>query len=404
MRRLKLAVLLCFLPHLSQAVFFEYMHLSEGEQRELNPPRLIDSEYQSDKMTYEIPVQWQHSWHSQKQSFQYSAGSLGPTRFSTRGRFRLRENIIEDFFFQLAFVDYADFEMDRQAFIFEFGYQFNEWISLNVYGQPATLKREDDVGVATEISFSENSQLRLFHTWVDFTHNKRNEEDDFYEEEPSSIGAVWRWWSTPEDEEIIELGFRHDSQTTRIYPESGRIYSFSGTYLTFMQRKKISNQFDYLNIHLEASQGHEGDNVRPDQSAERWDSKRLSFLLQHQNDHQLVSLYGIKKVHIHWESAQGSVIHNSLLPHFWVPIYRSRTGGISHQWLAGLETTWHRGRGPIELRGINDFDNRFEHRLNFRYQLLAFDRSELTLLLSFDLDSLADSPWEGGNMMYRMHF
>lgn len=404
MRRCIILSLLVLIPTSAPAIFFEYMHLSDSEQREVNGPRRLDSEYQSDILAYDMPIQWQYNWHKERQAFQYSAGSLGPKRFSTRGRLRLRENISEDFFFQMAFVDYADFEMDRRAFVFEFGYQFKRWLSLNVYGQPATLKREDDVGLATEILFSEHNHLRIFHTWVDFTHNKRNEDHDYYTHEPTSIGAVWRWWSEPDKEEVLELGLRHDSRTTRIYPETSQIYSFSGSYLTFKHRKKMSENFDYLNIHLEASQGYEADTLNTDSSVERWDTRRMSFLLQHQNDHQLISMYGIKKVHIHWESAQGSVIHNSLLPHLWAPIYRSQSGGINHQWLAGLETTWHRGRGPVALRGINDFDNRFEHRLNFRYQLAAFERAELTVLLSFDLDNFESSPWEGGNMMYRMNF
>jgi hypothetical protein len=394
---------LLVLPLRAWSFFFEYQHLGEREQRELNSPRLIDSEYQSDKMTYELPLQWQYDWLNESKIFQYSAGSLGPTRFSTRGRMRLRENLNESLYFQLSFLDYGDFETDRQSFVFEFGYRLQSWLSLAIYGQPSSFKSEDDIGLATEIQFSSTNTLRLFHTWVDFSHNKRNEGTDFYQSQPGSVGAVWRWWSSAEDQEYMELALRHDFNTQRVFVDTPRVYSFEGTFINWMQRKKLGPG-DYLQWQLEASSSFEGDTLNTDQGVERWDTRRLSFLVQHQNDDQWVSLYGIKKVHVHWESSQGHVIHNSLLPHFWVPFYRSHKDGLRHEWLVGLETTWHRGQGSQALRGINDFDRRFEHRFNLRYQLQINERAHLTVLGSLDLNDPIQSPWEGGNMQYTQYF
>ncbi len=400
-----LVLLAVFFIHPFAGAFLpEYQHLTQSEQNELNSPRLIDSEYQSDKLSYELPLNWHYDWLSQDKIFQYSAGSLGPTRFLTRGRGRLREQLSRHFYFQLSYLDYGDFEWDRRALVFEFAYQVQPWLSLSVYGQPSTLKKEDDVGVALEWRSKTQHRVRLFYTAVDFSHNKRNEQTDRYKEKPTSAGLVWRWFSKNPEREFLEASFRKDSETSRVDPDLPQIYSYSGTFLDIKQGLLVSDNFDYLQWHLQASKSFEGDTLNTDFGVERWDTRRLRLLVQVQNDNQFVSLYGIKNVHLHWQSAQGHVLHNSTLPFFWIPFYRSQSEGVDHQWLAGLEATWHRGRGPRSLRGLNDFDNRVESRLNGRYQLNISNKASLTVLLSLDLDSLDTAPWEGGNMQYTMLF
>lgn len=391
-----------FLSIPSFGFFPEYEHLGDNETREIFTPWLIDTEYQSDKLSYSLPFDWHDQWLRSDNAFQYSAGSLGPTRFMTRGRMKLRKKITERLFLQLSYVDRGDLEDHRNAMIFELGYQVLSKMSLHLYGQPESLKSKDDVGLAAEWSFNKRNRLRMFHTWVDFSHNKRSEDQSRYNEPPRSYGLVWR--QTSETGGFQEWSLRHDTKAVREFTDVLRTYGYQGLFVDGKGRMSLGADRGWLQFHGEWGRLFEQDTLNTDRGVSAWDLDRMSFWLQHSHNSWLIPLYGLKFTHYEWSSSGGSVIHTNWMPHLWYPIFAVNDGEVQHKGRLGYEVAWHKGQGPKALRGINDFDERIEHRMNFRYEIAFTKTTRMLFLLSFDMDSLEDSPWEGGNMQFTADF
>ncbi len=402
-RILALAILLFFSQRLLADVP-EYQYFGDREKAEINAPRLVGAEYESDRLTYQFLSSWNALWLNQSKVFQYTAGSLGPTRFYTRGRFRFREKLSESFDFMLTYAEVGDPKQTRQSLIFEFVSKPWEFLHLALYGQPSTLKKEDDIGLAAIFNFKPQSTLRFFYTAVDFSHNKRNEEGDYYKQKPYSTGLVWRHWDESCNE-FIELSYRHDSQVEQIF-ESGRIYSFQGDQLRGISRHSINQKNSkYLQTEFNFSKGYEGDTLNTDQGINRWEYKHADAMIQLENLNHWFHLVGLRVNHSGWKSVQGSVIHNDLLPHSWFRLFREVQGNTHQFFDIGYEFTWHRGQGSSSLRSDLDTNNKVEHRMNWRYQLISFQNTRLNFLLTFDLDRFGSGEtWEGGSMQYSMFF
>lgn len=397
------SVLCTFLFGTPAAAFFpEYEHLTPPEATEILTPWLIDTEYQSDKLTYSLPLSWHHQWLATNNAFQYSAGSLGPKRFMTRGRMKLNKNISDRFFLQLAYVDRGGLENHRNAYIFELGYNFFNDLSLRLYGQPESRKSDGDVGLALEWKTSPQSRIRVYHTWVDFSYNERVEDSSRYIQAPRSYGVVWR--STGDTGDFQEWSLRHDTKSTRLFEQGNRLYGNQGLFLDFKGRLGLGSPGDFFQYHSEWARLFEQDTGNTDRGISQWHVDRASLWVQHANKANAIPLYGLKVTHNHWRSNQGEVVHNNIMPHLWYTLFDSGTAELQHQGRLGYEVTWHEGRGPVGIRGINDADSAVEHRLNFRYQMAYSKSTRIIFLLSFDADDLEKAPWEGGNMQFSTDF
>jgi hypothetical protein len=285
-------------------------------KKKINAPRLIGSEYESDRLAYQFLSTWHEEWLNNQNVFQYTAGSLGPTRFYTRGRFRFEKQLSEIFTFHLSYVEMGDARITRQALIFEFAARLNSWFSLSLYGQPATLKKEDDIGLAALFNFDDNV-VRVFYTAVDFSHNKRTEDGSEYTEQPSSVGLVWRQ-SSKDRGDFIEASFRHDSQTELQF-ESGRNYLYGATMARWLSQHSLDDSnTQFLGTEFNFSRGFEGDNVNTDAGVERWEHLTVDGLLQWIQKSSSLQILGLRVVYSEWNSALGHVIHNDLLPHAWL--------------------------------------------------------------------------------------
>ncbi len=397
-----LFIMVFFMGNELWAHFPEYGHYSRSEQNEILRPRLLDSEYQSDKLTFMNPISFYGDWLSQDQVFQYSAGSLGPSRFLSQGRFKFKKEIADHMYFQLSYFENGNFEENRQNLVFEFSYDILSWFNLSIYGQPATLKKDDTVGLATTINFDQSS-LRLFYTWVHLTHNKRSEDQDEYLKSPASYGLVWRFLK--EDHSFTEFFIRHDQKLEQFFTQNSRLYGFENTVLGLTQRKLLSQRGHHLQWQLDLREAFESDNTFTDNGIERWDLKSLSLLVQYENKDLLIDWFGIKKVYNHWSSVSGDVIQNDILPHAWMTVIQSPKESWASDFKLGYEMTWHRGRGDPLLRGGRDPEEEFEHRANLRYDLRFSKTSNLYILLTFDIDRFGTGEtWEGGGMQFTSYF
>lgn len=398
-----LVFLIFWFPHNSraQAPFIEYSHWDSSEESEINSPRLVDGEYQSDRLTYEFLNQWNAFWWKQDQIFQYTAGSLGPTRFLTQGRIRFSENITDRLSFSFFYAEVGDYTQWRQSFVFEFSYQLNSLFEVALYGQPSTFKKEDDIGVALITRFGGFSSLRAFYTWVDFSLNKRNESSDYYQKKPGTLGLVWRHSETKESQDFWEVFIKRDLETIHIFPESGRRYSYLQTQAGVKWVEDFGERKKFFQMELNARKNLERDTENRDQGIIQWEAEHYDGLFQIRDPQGLFKLYGVRFNYSQWESSQGHVIHRDLLPHAWMNVFSSRNGKSVHNIDLGYEFTWHQGEGRKFLRSQLDTDNKLNHRINTRYAFYQGQKTRFHLLLTFDGDKFGTGEtWEGGSIQF----
>jgi len=389
-------------PLISEAALFnEYSHLTEHEKDELNSPRQFGSEYESDRLTYQFLTSWNNEWLNNDKVFQYAAGSLGSTRFYTQGRFRFRENLTEKLLFQLSYFELGAYDFIRNSFIFEFIYQYSDFLSLSLYGQPWTLKKDDDIGVAMIFSIERESQIRLYYTLVDFSYNERNEDNSSYEKSPRTLGLVWRKTNS-KLKEFYELSVKQDSSIEQRF--SNRVYSFGSQNVSFDSRTRL-NDDHWIQSEISGIKSFEGDTLNTDNGIVRWEYKTFDTLVQIDRPFSQISLFGLRAHYAQWNSARGNVIHNNLLPHVWWRFWRSESGKELHEAQLGYEFTWHRGQGDSTLRSNMDTNNNLEHRANLKYGFIVSEKAHFNLLLTFDLDDFGSGEtWEGGSMQYSFVF
>ena len=380
----------------------QFAHFGDRERRELNTPNLVTSEYQSDRLTYQYLNSWNLFWENEDNVFQYTAGSLGPSRFATHGRGKMETSITDSWKFRFYYFEAGSLTEAREAIIFEFDYKLFSFWNIYLYGEPDTFKSEDDVGLASQWKLTDSQTFKVFYTWVDFSHNKRTEDLSRYDKKPGSGGFIWNYFG--DNRNFTQLFFRHDQATQQIF-QSGRIYQFSGTELKLTDYTKLSDSNNYLSSEILFRSGSEGDTQNTNLVDNYFELKQVDGLLQVANDFSRIHLYGIRAIYTQWESASGQVIHNDLLPHIWGRVARYVDGERIHQIDLGYEMTWHRGRGLAALRSDLDGNDRSEHRLNFKYNFIASQKTYINFLLTFDMDELGTGEtWEGGAMQFHTRF
>ncbi len=388
---------------MADAPFVEYSHWGSEERREVNSPRQIDGEYQSDRLTYEFQNQWHEFWWKESKVFQYAAGSLGPSRFLTRSRLKFEESITEKFKFLLIYHEVADYTQDRSAMVFEFAYRLTSLFEISLYGQPSTLKKEDDVGLAFTTWFSQVSKLRIFFTWVDFSFNKRTEDSESYNKKPGTYGFVWRRSENKDSLDFLEFFFKEDLAME--LNQASQMYAFRQTQFGLKGRERGGSSFDFIQYELNMRNSRERDTLNTDFGIEEWSAQHFDVLLQMQNSSNVIPLYGVRYTYSKWQSLQGNVIHNDILPHLWWQLYNQEKGALNHSIFLGYEMTWHRGRGKTRLRSQLDRNARREHRINFKYSLMARAKTRLNVLLTFDGDQFGTGEtWEGGAIQFSQLF
>ena len=70
-------------------VFPEYRTLQADEVNELQAADKIDSEYQSDVLTFQKPFAWEYLWLKNNRAFDFSIGSLSGKRFAVENRLKI---------------------------------------------------------------------------------------------------------------------------------------------------------------------------------------------------------------------------------------------------------------------------------------------------------------------------
>lgn len=392
------AFALCFFLGSASAAAFElapeYQHLNEREIGALEGPERIDAEYRSDILTYSLPFSWRGAWLRSPHGFQVSLGSLDGKRFLAEQRLKARKDLGGPLAFEAQYLEQSDFENEFRHLVLAFDYELMPRWSLSLYGEPSSRKSEDDAGAALTYAFSPRHRLRLFHTWIDFSLNQRNEAADFYTEKPRAFGFVGRNTEAVGDS-FVEYALRIEPESRRTFP-SERLYAHENRYFHFLARRPFAQA--HWNLGLSHEDKRESGTPFDESAASaRVRSERKTFLLQREEARWI---HGWQYAERAWSTADGRVRHRDVLPHVWYEL----SAGPRSQWSLGYEFTWHRAEGPEELRASLDHDDRLEHRLNLAYRW-RFPSGALKFLFTADLDEFGGGKtWEGGSGQLQIFF
>lgn len=385
----------------------EYYSLLESELEEgFEGPNVLGSEYVSDILTYQKPVEWNLAHYSAPVHLDAGWGSVSPAHFYVQNRVRLRRTFDTARWFEFRFTYFADRdrEVDQEHAIFEAVFLPWQKFGVALYGQPSLYKRQTDVGLALLWRPLEKFEVRLFQTWVDLTRIRRNDRTDTYDrsEIPYSRGVVARY-AAPD--RLYELAVRRETPTQQIFPESGLRFRYFKNLVSWHVIHPFGAERKFR---LLSRARYDKKLERTDQSGivTSWVTRRLQLYHELQWRSPIAELApGYQYAHRSWKTTSGDVYYHdhSLYLKFRRPWFASSWSKTSYE--ITPEVTFHSERGDLGLRGGVDLDGRTEYRLSLTPVFQFAPEAELRLQFTFDLDRFGKSDtWEGGNAQLAFQF
>ena len=350
----------------------------------------LDSEYQSDALSFAHPYQWEQDWLQKPMIFQFSAGSISSTRFNIDNRLRLENTLTEDLIFRFLYLEESNLDLHQMAHLVELEKFLSPQWSVSAYGEVMHRKSGDDLGISLSHHFSKVSSARLFYNLTDFSRNERNEEEDEFTESPKNFGfllkstvknSYWQW--------VV----REESKSIWQFPEEDLYYIFDAFYSGSKGLIEINADF-FLGWEAHFNRSRQQNEAGPasidvSSSVEFFRYELRPFV-------QIDSfIYGIQWVDRNWRFEESELRQKNLLPYIWW--YRNiRFGGRQDRLGIGWENTYYESSGPIVLRATTDKDYALEQRANLSYSF-GFNNAEMRWLFTFDLDRFGTGEsWEGG--------
>ncbi|MBY0383585.1 hypothetical protein K2X05_00370 [bacterium] len=391
-----LLFLACFFEK-SVAAFDEYLFFSQSEQQETNTSRLLDSEYFSDVLTYQMPWAMQSHFLKKDKVFDMSVGSLSGTRFMSQYRLKIDQEIAKDLTFRLIYAEKKDLELSRENLLMELQYRINNLISFAAYTQLESLKKENDLGVATIVHLAPELNLRLFATIVDFSFNKRTEDAEREIRSTKQYGAVLRWLPAETSVDFLEIYATVQTPLERIDLLQNKTYLFRETRAGTRGVYKLNENSQKINWDLSYRYFNESE-VLPVSEAEQglWRSQAWNAWVQLENPK---TIFGLATFFRNWHFNGNQMDQTYYLPHFWYKIDGDQNNEGTYR--IGYEATFYDAAGAESLRSALNQGHRLEHRANLRYSIVFSERAQLHLQFSADLDHLS---WEGGNGQFQVFF
>ncbi len=421
--------LVLFLPVTAPAFEIDSEYRSIATERgyagllESLSPKPLDSEYQSDILTYSespfsllassdiSPGNFAAGQERVAGIFSTSAGSLSATQFDFRLRAKFARALSDSLRFVYLRSEHENYEEQASASFVELQYQIaGSRLWLAAYGSLARMKREDDVGFAAiwrDPSEVLRREHRLYVTFPDFTRSERNDAGDRFQSGPTVIG--WKFESQNASGVYRSSEVRRESDVDWRDSASGIEYgttmaSFKrvtdrSSFRAQLDRKRIvKNTFDALGV-VSAREGL----IR---EREQLEYRRRTMTQELEG--------GVAWVARRWEDVVGrKLMHENLMFFFdWRPLpvlsddpamWRPQPGLE-----LGLEATRFAKHGDVSLGSPTTRDLAWESRLNTRYRWV-FSRNEetvaeLAVALTFDLDRAEGGLFEGGHGQFLMRF
>jgi hypothetical protein len=399
-------------------VFPEFHGLSESDLHEIEGARLIDSEYQSDYLTYLTPLKWDRDLFTAKSALDFSLGSLSNTHFMERTRLRAIGPLIDSsqscLEFRFTFLNERDHETDQAHAIFELVKNFTPKFALSLYGEPSYYKRENDLGIALLLMPNHGHEIRWFLTWVDLTRELHNDQPDFFTRghEPFLTGIIGRCHGCFGGKgDWLEYFFRWQNPTEWQRPLEK--YTYKSTSDAF----GLSFIINDTNLRFQYTRSNEANIPHPDlnRDPQGMDHRRLELLLTHEWRASHVTQAKLRAFepgfgwfYRDWTSLPGEhLTHRNLMPFIWFH-FDGPARATGHDSMSlGFETTVFSSNAESSLaaKGLKSYS--VEHRANFRYQWTLKSDATLGLTASADLDALirgSGGIFEGGHGWFRTTF
>jgi hypothetical protein len=377
------------------------------EIRDSVSPSQIDSEYQSDLLTY-TDSPFSISYESAAVFFETSAGSLSATQFDFRLRAKFIKPLSENLRFVFLRTEHENYEEQSSTSIVELQYRLNEPFWISTFGTLDRMKREDDVGFALtwrDQELGQAREARFYITFPDFTRSERNDASDRFQSNPSVIGLKLIR-SRPDLFRLIE--FRRESPVSWRDATEGLYYE-----MTFFSYKRVTPSWA-LRAQFDRKQAaKQSFDISGAVTSEDGMTRHREQLEWRQRMKRLEA--GIAWVGRRWEDGQSrKLIHENLMFFFdWRPSAVSEAeiknlGEAISGPEIGLETTRFAKHGDASLGSPTTRDLAWESRLNSRYRWV-FEKDgerigELSLALTFDVDRTEGGFFEGGHGQFQISF
>lgn len=405
-------------------IFPEFHGLSEHEASELDRTSIIDSEYQSDFITYFRSSDWDSAFHAKSMAYDLSLGSFNHTHFLHHDRLKLHKKLSGSLQFRFTYFKQRDFDVDQSHAILELVQNLTSRFSLSVYGQPSHFKRQNDLGVALLIHLSPTHELRLYNTWIDFTrleqHNDRS--DRFIKgSEPIVFGLTDRWYSGENDipGQFFETFVRIEPSVRWDIRFDQHEYKYRMTTIGTASRLALKSWPQaYVNTRLQFSKKFEGFTPYSTSSSKSQSSLKR-YLVQSAFSleappktifgRQAVIEPGIGWFHRSWRDHQNQYLdHRNLVANIWLKLNGPERAPGQYDTLAiGYESTFFSSSGDLAPAADQLKAWAVEHRANLRYSFAFHENASLAIALSGDIDAAirgSGGLFEGGNGQFRIFF
>ena len=404
----------------------EFHALSESEAPPvggLDATTLIDSEYQSDVVTYILPLQWESEIAREPRALALTLGSLSNKLFLQHEYLKFSKRLAPGLELRFSHFIQRDLDRDQRHEVIELVQDLGPRLALSVYGEPSFAKRENDIGAALLLRPRERHEIRLFHTWVDFTRQEHNDRPDYFVRgsEPRSMGVVGRCEGcfgaresgvTEISNEATETRSRRDHDWLEYFarwetPTRWRLPLQSLEYGYEAQTAGVKARLaptalpgGFLNLRLQATRKFEGLTPQTGGAGGSLDKKLFESLASVELPASGAATIepGLGYFTRDWQAGASSLRHRNLVSFVQFKINRFHLG---------YEITSFTSDGDRALAANELKTEATEHRANFRYVWELEDRAELTVALTGDVDAALGGSgglFEGGNGQFRVFF
>lgn len=394
----------------------EFHALTESDHDHIENAKLIDSEYQSDYVTFLPPLAWERDFFLTPVALDYSLGSLSFTHFMQRTRARLSKELLPgDLSFRFTYFSERDHETDQTHAVFELIKPLTSRLALSAYGEPSYHKRENDFGLAVLLFPGPKHEVRLFHTWVDLTRALHNDRPDYFVEgsEPRSLGVVGRCGSCLGEESWLEYFMRWQTPTEWRFPTKNAEYDYASETIGLAFHQTHGTPIAGTNFRFEASRSNEGNAPLNSSSTvvrQRMDHRRFESLANVEiSSEQFTYEPGFGWFTRSWRDENGrTLVHENAMPFIWLRRKGpERLPGLFDEISVGYELTFFHAHGDFKLAAEELKAFAVEHRANFRYEFALKDGATFGLLVSADIDALVRGSgglFEGGHGWLKVSF
>ncbi len=395
----------------------EYQGLSEIERQRIETPREIDREYQSIANSYALPNSWNAAYFKANRALDTTVGSLSNQLFMIYTRAKLETKLNDTLVFQFRYFSQSDREINQTRHILELSQKVSNWIRLNIYGEMAHYKRDNDFGLALLIGPTQEDHLsrwltRVYVTFHDFTRGNHNDQPDrFLGGDPLTIGSTSTWQS---DNINLRAGFRFDRSLKWNIPQEDLTFSYEKKLIFFDASLSVSED-DLISFKFQNDSTFKGREPLPGGTSvfESWRLDRKLLRLSYHRGRESASStvqYAIMAADRQWIDQNGALIfHQSLLPSVtgrWQTIRRTNDQFDPYDYFQlSIEATDFKTFGDTSLTPASQKLESLEGRLQAAYEFSFFNSSRLLIALNFDLDEWTRVPsFEGGNARFRAEF